>query len=256
MLSKNGSKMEKSLLKYFLIIPACIAVVIACNPAEKVQTSKICSAVTCKDMTFPGNDTAGSKQLFSGKDLAGWTHVVPGHMAVENGMIRTHGEMGLLYWCGRKLGKCTLRTVFGMPDGNDGLGVFIRFHKLPEEEWMQVLKGYEVQIDNHPERSDADEYHSTLMLYSVNNPLAIAWKPGLPWNTMEITLDWSHTIVVLNGIKVTDFREGRVIQVQPKKNDFEHESGPRPEEGYFGLQNHCTKDIVFFKEVAIKPLAK
>jgi hypothetical protein len=30
----------------------------------------------------------------------------------------------------------------------------------------------------------------------------------------------------------------------------------RPLEGYFGLQNHSDDDIVFFKEVAIKPLVK
>lgn len=32
--------------------------------------------------------------------------------------------------------------------------------------------------------------------------------------------------------------------------------GPRPDEGYFSLQNHSDNDIVFFKEVAIKSLKK
>ncbi|PYX11465.1 MAG: DUF1080 domain-containing protein, partial [Acidobacteria bacterium] len=40
------------------------------------------------------------KQLFNGKDLTGWKHVGPGRMTVEDGLIRTHGGMGLLYWTG------------------------------------------------------------------------------------------------------------------------------------------------------------
>jgi hypothetical protein len=71
---------------------------------------------------------------------------------------------------------------------------------------------------------------------------------------MEITLDGPRTIVVLNGVKVTDYTEGQ--PVPERKFDFEPQRGPRPNEGYFGLQNHSDKDIVFFKEVAMKPLNK
>ena len=42
--------------------------------------------------------------------------------------------------------------------------------------------------------------------------------------------------------------------VPPKKLKFEPERGPRPRYGYIGLQNHSDKDIVFFKEIAVKPL--
>src|SRR5713101_4663445 len=51
------------------------------------------------------------KQLFDGKDLTGWKHVGPGSMTVEDGLIRTHGGMGLLYWTGGKLGDCVIRVV-------------------------------------------------------------------------------------------------------------------------------------------------
>ncbi|HKC12869.1 MAG TPA: family 16 glycoside hydrolase, partial [Vicinamibacteria bacterium] len=46
------------------------------------------------------------RQLFNGKDLTGWKHVGPGGMTVEDGLLRTHGGMGLLYWTGGKLGNC------------------------------------------------------------------------------------------------------------------------------------------------------
>ena len=42
----------------------------------------------------------------------------------------------------------------------------------------------------------------------------------------------------------------------PKKFSFEPQRGPRPLEGYIGLRNHSNNDIVFFKEVAVRPLTK
>jgi hypothetical protein len=192
------------------------------------------------------------KQLFNGKDLDGWKHVGPGGMTVEDGVIRTHGGMGLLYWTGGKVGDCVIRVVYKMRDENDNSGVFIRIPSAPTEPWMPVNKGYEVQIDNHPERGGEDEYHVTGTLYSLTKPLAKPGKPGPEWNTMDITLDGPHTIVEVNGQKVTDYTEGQ--PVPPKKFDFEPNRGRRPDTGYFGLQNHSDNDIVFFKEVAIRPL--
>ena len=194
------------------------------------------------------------QQLFNGKDLTGWKHVGPGGDTVEDGMIRTHGGMGLLYWTGGKVSKCVIRVVYKMRDNNDNSGVFIRIPIEPREEWMPVHYGYEVQIDNHPETSNEDDYHITGTLYSLTKPLAKPGKPGPEWNTMEITLNGPQTVVVLNGVKVTDYTEGD--PVPDRKFDFEPQRGPRPLEGYFGLQNHSDNDVVFFKEVAIKKLNK
>src|SRR5581483_2955287 len=118
------------------------------------------------------------KQLFNGKNLDGWKHVGPGGMTVENGVIRTHGGMGLLYWTGGRVGDCVIRVVYRMRDENDNSGVFIRIPSPPTEPWMPVNKGYEVQIDNHPERGGEDEYHVTGTLYSLTKPLAFPGKPG------------------------------------------------------------------------------
>ncbi len=192
------------------------------------------------------------KQLFDGKDLTGWKHVGPGSMTVEDGLIRTHGGMGLLYWTGGKLGDCVIRVVYKMRDHNDNSGVFIRIPIEPREEWMPVHYGYEVQIDN--EAAGEDEYHITGMLYSLTKPLARSGKPGPEWNTMEITLDGPRTVVVLNGVKVMDYTEGQ--PVPERKFNFEPQRGPRPNDGYIGLQNHSDSDVVFFKEVAVKMLKK
>ena len=213
------------------------------------------SAAEAGQNAYQGNPDQW-RQLFNGTDLSGWNHVGPGEMTVEDGLIRTHGGMGLLYWTGGKIGNCVLRVVFRMRDENDNSGVFIRIPLEPREEWMPVHYGFEVQIDNHPERGDQpeDDTHSTGMLYSLTKPLAKGWKPGPEWNTMEITLDGLHTVVTLNGVKVSDYKEGD--PVPPRKFSFEPQRGPRPEFGYIGLQNHSEHDVVFFKAVEIAPLKK
>src|SRR5258706_4238602 len=192
------------------------------------------------------------KQLFNGKDLTGWKHVGPGGVTVEDGLIKTHGGMGLTYWTGGKIGKCKLRVVYKMRDFNDNSGVYIRIPIEPREPWMPVHYGYEVQIDNHPETSNEDEYHVTGTLYSLTKPLAKPGKPGPEWNTIEIMLDGPPTCGFLTGVKVPPYTEGD--PVPDRKFDFEPEHGPRPDEGWFGLQNHSDNDIVMFKEVAIQPL--
>jgi hypothetical protein len=199
-------------------------------------------------------DTTQWRQLFNGKDLTGWKQVGPGSHYVENGLLKSKGGMGLLVWQGEKFQNCIIHVEYAMRDSNSNSGVFIRIPTMPTEEWMPVNKGYEVQIDNNPQASGEDDYHYTGMLYSLTKPLAKTGKPGPQWNTMEITLDGPRTIVYLNGVKVTDFKEGD--PVPPKKFDFEPNRGPRPLSGYMGLQNHSDKDVVFFKEVAVKPLKK
>ena len=199
-------------------------------------------------------DVSQWKQLFNGKDLIGWKHVGGGSRYVEEGLLASKGGMGLLYWDSGKFGNCVIRVVYKMQNFNSNAGVFIRVPIEPKEEWMPVYYGYEVQIDNHPETSNEDEYHISGTLYAFTKPLAKPGKPGPQWNTMEITLDGPRTIVYLNGEKVTDYTEGQ--PVPERKFSFEPYPGIRPNEGYIGLQNHGDEDIVYFKEVAVRPLIK
>lgn len=196
-----------------------------------------------------GRPSQVRQQLFNGKDLTGWKHVGPGNMVVEDGLMHGQGGMGLLYWTGGKFSNCTFHVVYKMKDENDNSGIFIRIPIEPREEWMPVHYGYEVQIDNHPETSNEDDYHITGTLYSLTKPLAKPGRPGPEWNTMDITLDGTRTVVVVNGVKVTDYTEGD--PVPPRKFDFEPQRGPRPVEGWFGIQNHSDKDIVYFKEISV-----
>src|SRR5882724_12731 len=193
------------------------------------------------------------KQLFNGKDLTGWKLIGEGHMTVEKGLLKAGGQgTGLLYWTGGKLGNCILRVVYRMQHENDNSGIYIRIPIEPREENMPDNYGYEVNIDNHPERWGEDDYYVTGTLYSFTKALAQPWKPGPQWNTMEITLTGPHTIVILNGVKVTDYTEGDPVRERRPGQDSER--GRRPDQGWIGLQGYNRDEVVFFKEVAMRPL--
>lgn len=193
--------------------------------------------------------SARFKPLFNGRDLDGWQHVGPGEFVVENGVLKTVGGMGLLWYTREKFRNVVLRVVYKAPDDNGGgnSGVFIRIPEEPTEPWMPVNKGYEVQIDD----SD-DEWHRTGVLYSFTKTLA---QPEVhEWNTMEIFIQDERTTVLVNGVKVTDYVEGS--PVPEKKARYEPDRGRRAASGYIGLQNHGDKDTVYFKEVSVAKLGK
>ncbi len=89
--------------------------------------------------------------------------------------------------------------------------------------------------------------------YSLTEALATPSRSD-EWNTLEITLDGDRTLVTINGVLVTNYREGQ--EVPPKMKTWEPDRGPRPVKGYIGLQNHSDKDVVFFREVSVRALKK
>jgi hypothetical protein len=183
--------------------------------------------------------------LFNGQNTEGWSHVGDGGFVLEEGILKSQGGMGLLWYTGRKFGDVKIRLVYKGADKNNA-GVFIRIPEEPEEAWMPVNRGYEVQIDDRE-----DSYHKTGVLYSLTEAKA---SPGIPeaWNIMEITLDGDRTIVHVNGVLVTDYKEGD--PVPEKVKDYEPDRGLRPAQGYIGLQNHGEDDEVEFREISYQDL--
>lgn len=183
--------------------------------------------------------------LFNGQDLSGWEHVGSGEFVVQEGMLKTVGGMGLLWYSGEPFGNVVIRVVYRNPGGANS-GVFIRIPERPTEPRMPINRGYEVQIDDR-----ADDYHTTGVLYALTRATVRPARAD-EWNIMDITLDEDRTTVVLNGVLVTDYREGDPV---PSKDETRGgDRGPRPLSGYIGLQNHGDDDTVFFREVSVRPL--
>ena len=184
------------------------------------------------------------KPLFNGKDMDGWEHVGEGEFVIEDGLLKTVGGMGLLWYTGQKYENVKIKVIYSGADKGNA-GVFIRIPEKPTEPWMPVNRGFEVQIADN-----GDAHHRTGVLYSFTEAKAAPAKSG--WNELEITLNGDQTMVKVNGVLVTDFKEGDPVPA--KVEDYEPDRGPRPNAGYIGLQNHGEDDVIYFKEVSISEL--
>lgn len=185
------------------------------------------------------------KKIFDGSSTAGWKHVGPGNIALEDGQLVTSGGMGLLWYEPQKFGDTTIRAIFKTTGPRDNSGIYIRLPEKPRDAWYGVHNGYEVQID-----AAGDEWHCTGALYSLSKVSKRNQKPAGEWNTMDIVLKGQLTTVFLNGEQVNSFRGDQ--SVPERKQWFEPVRGPRPESGYIGLQNHDGNSKVYFKEISIK----
>jgi len=197
-------------------------------------------------------------ELFNGKDLEGWEHVGPGRVYVEDGLMKTEGGMGLLWYTREKFGDCALRVVYRTTTLDDNSGIFIRIPEAPKDPWDAVHSGYEIQIlQNFPKDYKLSEHqkeyglswHTTGAIYSLSPATKQPQKEPGEWNTMEIRLEGKRTRVYLNSELVNDFREGQ--PVPPRQHFYEPKRGPRPVAGYIGVQNHHEPQTVHFKEIAV-----
>ncbi|MFI5458958.1 MAG: DUF1080 domain-containing protein [Isosphaerales bacterium] len=210
----------------------------------------VLTTTAARPSTAP-TSAASWRPLFDGKSLDGWEHIGPGKMVIEDGVIRTEGGMGLLWYTKEKFGNCVIRVVYKTGNKKSNAGVFIRIADKPKDPWYAVHHGFEVQICDVQ-----DEYHGTGSVYSLSKSTSRPVKPHGEWNTLEITLKGQHVLVSVNGVQVNDF-DAENATVPKRTKDFEPERGPRPEAGYIGLQNHddySGSAHVYFKEVSVRPL--
>src|SRR4051794_6258979 len=147
---------------------------------------------------------ADAKPLFDGKSLDGWEHVGPGRFVVEDGMLRTEGGMGLLWYSREKLGDCVIRVVYKTGTERANSGVYVRIAEKPADPWYAVHHGFEVQI--------ADTGRADRRTGSIYTFAGAASQPGKPleWNSLEITLKGNRISTMINGKAVADFDAGEL----------------------------------------------
>ena len=100
-------------------------------------------------LTAARPQTPAWKPLFNGKDLTGWNHVGPGSMTVEDGLIRTEGGMGLLWYTRETFGDATIRVVYKTTDKASNSGIFIRIDGKPKDECPAVHQLLDVAAVDH-----------------------------------------------------------------------------------------------------------
>jgi hypothetical protein len=221
--------------------------------------------------------------ISNGRIDPAWVHVGWGGFALENDTLRTECDprgLGLLVYKPERLGNCQIRVVYKAKDAKSNAGVYVRLpdgifdqvgkpgaafdrstgkiskdsmEKMKvsadrnEGAWFAVHNGYEVQIGD-----TGSPFHRTGAIYSLA-PSSAEPKPG-EWRTMIITLAGEKIGVDLDGQRVTSF-DPQSATVPPRKNWPEPKrEPPRPVSGYIGLQNHDPGNVVWFKEVSVRPL--
>jgi hypothetical protein len=223
--------------------------------------------------------------ITGGKVDTNWVHVGWGGFVVDDGVLRTEPAakgLGLLIYQKERLGNCQIRVVFKAREAKCNSGVYVRLAdgileqiaqpgaafdrdasgKISNESmekmkasaereegpWFAVHHGYEVQIAD-----TGDPSHGTGAIYSLAPRSGTSKKAG-EWRTMIVTLTGEKIFVDLDGQRVTSF-DPLSRDLPPRKQWHEPKREPkRPQAGYLGLQNHDPGDIVWFKEVSVRPL--
>lgn len=223
--------------------------------------------------------------ITNGKADPNWVHVGHGGFVVDDGALRTECDprgLGLLVYRKERLGNCQVRVVFKAKDAKSNAGVYVRLAdgmldqvgkpgaafvrdaagnplaeslekvkasaERDEGPWYAVHHGYEVQIAD-----GGDPFHCTGSIYSLAPSSAVATQGG-EWRTMIITLAGEKIAVELDGEQVSSL--DLTSPNLPKRTQW-HEpkrEPKRPQAGYLGLQNHDPGDVVWFKEVSVRPL--
>jgi hypothetical protein len=224
--------------------------------------------------------------IAEGKVHASWKQVGWGGFVVDQGALRTECDergMGLLVYTQEKIGDSEIRIVYRSEKPQSNAGVFVRIddgilkrigERSPEVRrqangrlapemieklkvasrmhlggWYPVHHGFEVQIND-----SGDSWHRTGAIYSLAESAELPRKAVGEWRTMVITLDGERITVDVDGKVVSRF-DAAAPNLPLRKNWTEPiRELKRPTHGYLGLQNHDPGDVVWFKEVAVRPL--
>ena len=224
--------------------------------------------------------------ITGGKVDASWVHVGWGGFVADDGALRTDCDpkgLGLLVYQKERFGNCQIRVVYKTKEAKSNSGVYVRIAdgileqanqpgaaferdaagkpspesmekmkasgERDEGAWFAVHRGYEVQIAD-----GGDPLHRTGAIYSLAPSSALSKKRPDEWKTLLITLAGTRILVDLDGQRITSF-DSASPDLPPRKQWHEPKREPkRPEAGYIGLQNHDPGDIVWFKEISVRPL--
>ena len=194
----------------------------------------------------------GWRELFNGKDLAGWkANAYPDSWTVVDGVIRAHAtkESSHLFYVGD--GKADFVrfknfelefTTRGEPNANSG--VFIHTDLVAGGSALRLSNGYEIQLN-----STEKEKRKTGSLYDVVD-LATSPVDETKWFTVRITVKDRRITIQVEGKTTVDYTEPDNVQRAPARK------GRRlnPLGGAIALQAHDPGSTFYFKNIRVRPL--
>lgn len=188
----------------------------------------------------------GWRDLFNGKDLAGWEEVggKGGSWGVENGLLYTTGaEGGGWLSTTEEFGDFELDLEYRVPvNGNSGVFIRAPRHGNP------AFEGSEIQVldDYGSEYTKLEPYQYTGSLYATAAPSRRVSLPAGTWQKMNITCKGPQVTVKLNGVEIVNDDTSK----HPDK--LKDHPGLARLSGYIGLQNHGAR--VDYRNIRLRPI--
>ena len=197
----------------------------------------------------PDNDAW--RDLFNGRDLAGWTVQPPDAWYVtDDGLLTRRGVPRANLWTVERFGDFVLDLEFKIaPEANSG--VFVRTDH--PKDFVQT--GIEVQVLDSFGKPALDK-HDCGAIYDALEPTHNALRaPGL-WNRYVITCRGPRIQVDLNGVRIIEINLDRWDTPHRNPdgtaNKFRTALCDMPREGHIGLQEH--NGAVWYRNIRLKRL--
>jgi hypothetical protein len=215
---------ERLLIAHGLLFSA-ILLMVACSGTQKTAKEK------------------GWVSLFDGKSLNGWKASERQDVfTVEGGSIKVAGPRAHLYYDGdvmqHNFKNFELKAkVMTMPGANSGF----YFHTVYQDKGFPD-KGFEVQVNNSHR-----DWKRTAGLYDIQDTRDVHVKDST-WFDLYIKVDGKNVTTKINDQTVIEWTEPE--NAEPPKGHPER----LIDKGTFAIQAHDPKSVVFFKDIAVRPL--
>jgi glucose/arabinose dehydrogenase len=237
------------------------------------QRDTLVAAAESSNIGKPG--VYGYDALYDGtvESFRNWSMAPSGQFVIQpDGTLRTSGGLGMLWYSKQSFKNFSLKLQFRdvSPEGTFGnSGVFTRFPdpRVPlaqrppgscgtvgsaqtSQAWVAIYCGQEIQIYD----GNTGETQKTGSVYNFD-PLTLdqaGAKPKGTWSDYEIKVVGQHYTIIRNGVVLNEF--DNVPGISSSRPGDPPTDMRQFAEGFIGLQNHGTNDLVEFRNVRVRPL--
>ncbi|MEU6789951.1 ThuA domain-containing protein [Nonomuraea angiospora] len=178
----------------------------------------------------------GYTTLYNGS-TTGWSQAGPGSFANSDATLTSQGGMGMLWYNAKEFRSYSVKLDWKMT-GDSNSGVIVGFPATSDPD-AALNTGYEVQIDA---TDTSDKTTGAIYGFKAADIAArdAALNPPGQWNTYELLVEGERLQVFLNGTKINDFTNADPVRSL--------------QQGYIGIQNHGSGDVVSFRNIRVKEL--
>ncbi|MFI9847331.1 ThuA domain-containing protein [Nonomuraea sp. NPDC051941] len=178
----------------------------------------------------------GYTTLYNGS-TTGWSQAGPGSFANSDATLTSQGGMGMLWYNAKEFRSYSVKLDWKMT-GDSNSGVIVGFPATSDPD-AALNTGYEVQIDatDTPDKTTGAIYGFKAADIAARDA---ALNPPGQWNTYELLVEGERLQVFLNGTKINDFTNTDPVRSL--------------QQGYVGIQNHGSGDVVSFRNIRVKEL--